>query len=69
MKNLTKKLFLTAIIAMILLLVAIVCVGVYEIVLPTWGVLCMGGLALVALLSLVLVLIRLYNGAYELDDL
>ena len=29
----------------------------------------MGELALVALLSLVLVLIRLYNGAYELDDL
>ena len=69
MKNLTMKLFFTAIILFLLELVAIVCVGVYEIDLPTWGVVCMGIVTLVALISLVLFLIRVYTGAYQFDNL
>ncbi len=69
MKKLNQKLFITAVIACVLELVAIVYVGMNEIVLPTWGIIGMGVLAVVALLSLVLFLIRKCNGADQWDNL
>lgn len=63
MEILTKKLFMTAIIVCLLELVTIICVGIYEIIFPTWGIVAIGVLAVVALLSLVLFFIRKYNVA------
>ena len=69
MKNLSKKLFVTAVILSLLEAVAIFVIGYYEIVLPKWGVYVMGAVAVLALVSLLLFISRQFTGADKFDGI
>ena len=69
MKNLSKKLFATAVVLSLIEAITIFVVGYYEIVLPKWGIYLMGAAGALALISLLLFIIRQATGADEFDGI
>ena len=69
MKNLSKKLFVTAVVLSLMEAITIFVVGYYEIILPKWGIYLMGAAGALALISLLLFIIRQATGADKFDGI
>jgi hypothetical protein len=64
-KNLNKKLFITAVVMASVIAITIIYLAINEVNCPTWVGYTMGGIGILADLSILLIFVRMLNGTDE----